>query len=495
MKKNTIRAITLFKPKNSELIALKKEIFEKTSFLNDVYENVSIAMRIFCFENNITFAPKCKRCNEKHCMPNKNPNYGFSQFCSVFCAKHCNIHANEMLGNKEWLYGERIGKRRSIEDISSELNISGFTVTRWLRKHNIPAIRLQESESSIKAKLIDTDWLFQEHKIKKRKVRDIAKEVGCCAATLAVALKNNNITANSPNSYQREFQKTSKPQKEIYDYVHSLNASALMNQKIDNFDMDIFIPEKNFGIEYHGLYHHRFRDDQTKISLRKDYRYHKEKSKIARKNNIFLFQIWSSQWDQKKEIVKSMIATKLGVYEKRIFGRKCHVTEISTSLKNMFLEENHLQGKDKSKLKYGLFYGNELVAVMSFGKSRYDKNVDWELIRYAVKRNHTVIGGFSKLLMHFERNYKGSIVSYADLMYSNGDVYEKNGFKMSSERKANYWYIDAKKCDTLLHRSNFTKKRLGIIGSEKTEWEEMKERKFHKIYDAGILVFHKNRSG
>ncbi|MBR4315953.1 MAG: hypothetical protein IKP65_03150, partial [Alphaproteobacteria bacterium] len=58
------------------------------------------------------------------------------------------------------------------------------------------------------------------------------------------------------------------------------------------------------------------------------------------------------------------------------------------------------------------------------------KNYDYELIRFASKIGYQVIGGASKLLSYFRKQYKGSIISYADRRYSNGKLYEAIGFKL-----------------------------------------------------------------
>ena len=104
--------------------------------------------------------------------------------------------------------------------------------------------------------------------------------------------------------------------------------------------------------------------------------------------------------------------------------------EISSKDKNEFLNKYHIQGEDKSKVKLGLFYQDELVAVMSFGKPRFNKNYEWELIRYATSKH--VIGGAGKLLKYFERIYKPkSIITYADRRFSQGNMYFQLGFKLN----------------------------------------------------------------
>lgn len=79
---------------------------------------------------------------------------------------------------------------------------------------------------------------------------------------------------------------------------------------------------------------------------------------------------------------------------------------------------------------------------MTFGKCRFDKKHEWEMLRFCCKLGHHVIGGAGKLLKHFERQYAPkSIVSYADRRWSQGKLYEALGFKLDHASAPNYWYF------------------------------------------------------
>ena len=97
-------------------------------------------------------------------------------------------------------------------------------------------------------------------------------------------------------------------------------------------------------------------------------------------------------------------------------------------MSKIFLNNNHIQGNDKSQIYLGLYYNEELISVMTFGSPRiamgnknknYNKN-SYELIRFCNKLNTNVVGGASKLLKYFIKNYKPEhIFSFADLRWSN----------------------------------------------------------------------------
>ena len=156
------------------------------------------------------------------------------------------------------------------------------------------------------------------------------------------------------------------------------------------------------------------------------------------------------------------------------------------------MEENHLQGKDTSSIRYGLFFDNELVSVMTFGKPRFNKNYDFELIRFASKLGFQVVGAFGKLLKHFTINFPDkSIISYADRRYSKGKVYLSNGFDLTNASKPNYFYVRGiEKYNRYQCQKHKLKNILGECFDENlTETENMIFNGFSKVFDCGNLVF------
>jgi hypothetical protein len=211
------------------------------------------------------------------------------------------------------------------------------------------------------------------------------------------------------------------------------------------------------------------------------------------KNNGYkLIHIFEHEWINKQEIIKAKLKALFGIEQTKIYARKCIIKEISTELKNDFLNQFHIQGEDKSKIKLGLFNEDELVAVMTFGKPRFNKNYEYELIRYATK--YKVIGGAGKLLKYFEKNYKPkSIITYADRAYSQGNMYFKLGFNFLKNNVPSYNWI---KNDIILSRFRCQKSKLKEILKDRyneclSENENMLFNGFSKLYDCGNIVFEK----
>jgi endogenous inhibitor of DNA gyrase (YacG/DUF329 family) len=282
---------------------------------------------------------------------------------------------------------------------------------------------------------------------------------------------------------------TSNSEKKLQDFIKSLNLKSENNKRFfENnkykYELDCFIPEKNIGIEFDGLYWH------SELSGNKDRNYHLDKNIFFSKKGYNILHIFENEWLTKQEIVKSVIKSKLGITENRIYARKCEIREVNNKEKNLFLNENHLQGEDRSKVKLGLYYDNELVSLLTLGKPRFNKKYHWEIIRFSNKLNISVIGGFSKLLKRFRKENNGSIITYADKRYSNGDLYKNNGFTELHDSKPNYFYV---KNNIIFSREKFQKHKLNNLlenfNSELTEWENMQLNNYDRIWDCGNKVF------
>ena len=282
----------------------------------------------------------------------------------------------------------------------------------------------------------------------------------------------------------------SNREKEVCEFVKSIYDGEIVENDrtiISPYELDIYLPDKKLAIEFDGVYWHN--------SENKSENYHLFKTNECEKQGIQLIHIFEDEWINKREIVEDRIKSILGVYDRKIYARKCEIKTISSKESNQFLEENHLQGGDNSYIRYGLFFEDELISVMTFGKPRFNKNFDFELIRFACKIGTQVIGGFGKLLKHFTKNnINKSVVSYADRRYSNGNVYLKNNFSFIEISKPSYFYVrGVEKYSRYQCQKHKLKNILGDnFDEELSETENMFFNGFYKMYDCGNLVYKLN---
>lgn len=271
---------------------------------------------------------------------------------------------------------------------------------------------------------------------------------------------------------------------EIYNWLKSIYSGEIKKYyNSDLFAFDFYIPDKNVAIDFNDNYYHS--------STFTDANFHSKKSEYCRDNEIRLIHIFEYEWLEKEDILKSLISSALGIYEKRIFARKCEVRTTKSSDIRAFLEENHMQGYVGSSDVVGLYYNDELVQVLTFGKNRFKKN-EVELLRMCTKKNTQVIGGFSKLLKHQSHD---KFVSYVDLSKYNAQGYLENGFNLLSQSGANYKYC---KDNITLNRISAQKHKLAsLLGDEfdvnKTERENMIGAGWLQVYDCGNLKLEYTR--
>ena len=268
-----------------------------------------------------------------------------------------------------------------------------------------------------------------------------------------------------------------------YNIHFETNNKQILNRR----ELDIYIPSKNIAIECNGIYWHSIKSNQ----------YHFEKWKNCKEKNIQLLSIWEDWIVCKPDIVKSIILSKLGIYDKRIGARRCEIKEISSKVCNDFLLVNHIQGPTKSNVHIGLYYKGHLVSVMTFGKkragmgSRIKENGEYELSRFCTKLNTQVVGGAAKMVKYFIENYNPkSIYSFSSNDISSGELYRKLGFKESGTNQS-YWYVYVKGFQRY-HRLSFTKDDIVRKGWKPnkigwTEKEVMFEHGYIQIYDSGQI--------
>lgn len=291
-----------------------------------------------------------------------------------------------------------------------------------------------------------------------------------------------------------------KTQQKIYEWLNQYISVINKDRSVLNSgkELDIYIPEHQLAIEYDGIMFHSFGKSNHSMfnnfnDEKEHYIDHLNKTEECQKQGIQLLHIFENEWLEKQDLWKSVILNKLGLSE-RIFARKCIIKEIDHKTSSEFLEKNHLQGIDKSSIRIGLFHNNELVSVMTFGKSRYNKKYQYELLRFCSRQNLTVIGGASKIFKYFVNKYQPkSVISYANRRWSDGNLYRKIGFKEINKTIPNYFYFNNPL--QLKSRVQFQKHKLKTMkfyDDTLTETEIMYRNGYRKIYDCGNYVFEWN---
>lgn len=288
--------------------------------------------------------------------------------------------------------------------------------------------------------------------------------------------------------------KESKSQNEVQEFIESLGITCDKNYRKLGFEIDIFVPDYNIGIEYHGLYWH------SKWAGNKSSGYHKNKMIECEKNGIRLIQIFDDEWQNKQDILKSKLKN---IFNKntnieKIYARNCVVKEVKDNkIVYEFYNNNHIQGQMYGDVSLGLYYNDVLVSMVSFIHSKLYREKDdtiFELNRFATNINYRVVGGFGKLLKYFTKYYAPKkIYSFADLRYVSvkDNVYKTLGFNLIKILKPDYQYTNYKK---RIMKYSFSKSNLRIkfpetYSDQKSEWQIMKELGYDIVWDCGKLKY------
>ena len=220
--------------------------------------------------------------------------------------------------------------------------------------------------------------------------------------------------------------------------------------------------------------------------------YHINKTKLAIKNGYHCIHVWD--WDDKNKIIE-LLKDKETVY-----ARKCELKEPTKQETDLFLNDNHLQGTCKGQtIRIGLYYNNKLIQIMTFGKPRYNKKYEYELLRLCTKNGYKVVGGAERCFKHFiDDKNPDTIISYCDFSKFNGDIYTILGFKQIKQiAPSKHWYNGKTKMhitDNLLRQRGYDQLFKTNYGKGTSNEELMLQNKFVEIYDAGQLTFLWNKS-
>jgi hypothetical protein len=266
----------------------------------------------------------------------------------------------------------------------------------------------------------------------------------------------------------------SSGQNDIFKFIQSLGISAQMEHPVNSLKYDIFVPSADLLIEYNGLKWH-----SQKYSKQRDW----IKYQNALSSGYKFLSIFEDEWVYNRHKIEDVIRTKLGFHKPAsLRPSRCSIRKINHEEADKFYEQYHYIGVCKSKMNYGAFYEEKLIACTSFKNPTRQSKHPWELVRMASDPKFRVHGIWSKLLKQFINDVSPqSIVSFSDNRLFAGGVYGKIGFKLDGDVNQDYYWCKGQKRH---HKSTLRKK-----GEEKTsgltEIQLREAQGYSKIWDLG----------
>lgn len=294
---------------------------------------------------------------------------------------------------------------------------------------------------------------------------------------------------NSPDDY---YGRVSKVNSMIIEYIKSLGVNCYVEKYIKPYYYDIVVNDVLIEVDPTITHNTQF-SIFSKEPI--DKMYHLNKCNTAKEAGYRCIHIFD--WDDWQGVVKTLIT------HNTVYARKCIIKSISIAEANSFINQYHLQGVCKgNEYNYGLYYNGKLVQVMTFGKPRYNKKYEFELLRLCTRYDYRVVGGAEKLFKYFINAVSPtSVISYCDLSKFSGDVYGRLGFELQSvSSPAIHWYNMKTKrhiTDNLLRQRGYSQlhndKDYNKYAKGQSNEEIMLAEGYVTVYDCGQATYVYNR--
>lgn len=462
----------------------KKIIYGFTSFLND---SASLRERLYCMEHNIVEYKICLSCNSKRVTNFINSRY--SDYCSLACSNSASQTKKKRqetnikkygtpnpFGNEEVKkkiketniekYGvDNPSKSEEIQQKKLRTNIDKYGVDHYSKYHISP-----ESLYILQDKDLLLDFCIKNF--------EAYRLLGIDKTTLHRYLSAYGIKDKIVKSHKSEMEIN------LCNFLSSHGISVISGNRsiIPPFELDLLLPDLNIAIECNGLFWHSELNG-------KDRNYHKNKSELCKKAGIQLIHIFDYEYRSFRDIIYSRLLSKTNKSE-RYYARNADVIELSVIDEIKFFNNTHIQQYTRSSVCYGLISNDNIIAAASFIKSRYSKVAEWELLRFS--SIGTCVGGMSKLFKYFIKMHSPkSVITYSDKNWNTGSSYSRLGFKFSHTSPPNYFYTaDYRHIESRLrYQKHKLEKLLPIFDKNKTEWENMKDNGYDRIWNCGNDVW------
>lgn len=316
------------------------------------------------------------------------------------------------------------------------------------------------------------------------KILNNMKSVKLVAEHLGVTPRTVYLRIHAYNIDTREFyiSNRSAGEMEIENFIRTIYDGEIETNNrtvLGGNELDIWLPDKNIAIEYNGNFWHS--------DVKKEKTYAVRKYEMAARAGVRLIQIQEWQWhnDEIRERLENLIRGSIAT-RKKIRASKLSVVVPKKETTRQFLDDNHLSGNVGYSFSIGLedTENGELLAVMTFGKPRFRKNIDWEILRFATRADTQIYGAASKMFSEFlkMKNPK-SVISYSNNSFFNGNTYKMLGFSQQKRIVPNYVWVRGIDVRT---RYQSQRKRISGIGSEN---DIMRSEGWNKLYDAGSTTW------
>ena len=243
-----------------------------------------------------------------------------------------------------------------------------------------------------------------------------------------------------------------------YNVIYEKNNRKILKRK----ELDIFIPTYNIAIECNGIYWHSLKSPS----------YHLNKWKDCQQQGIHLLTFWEDQIKNSPTKVENIIKCILNINKPvKITENKYTIKDISSKQLESFLNENHIRGYIKSKIRLGIFEKDQLVSVLCAG---FKKSKTKEIVIYR----------FCNII---EKNYSNSFEILFKYLLKKASIFN---YPLSITLSNDIDYISSEKLNKLGFQLTDIKSHKFYIHSDKTKRVKKTQPNNLQVYDSGISKFY-----
>ena len=372
---------TVFSSRSREHSDLYNLVVAKTSFLPPDCPG-HLRQRLWHLEHNSEQAPLCQTCKQTLTEWDNNIQR-YRLFCSVKCSS---LHPTTMAHRQQTNI-----KNRGVPFPAQSLEVIEKRKATSVQKYGVPHANMSVASTKAHSQL-SSDEFLDWARLNNMTTFQLADHLGVHQSYVSKLLIARGINWDVPSS-------TSGFEREVADFIQANTNEKIVRkdrQIIKPLELDIVVPSIGIAVECDGMYYHS--DEYV------DPMYHLTKTQQSSNAGYRLIHIYDGEWSHKKSIVQSRLRAMLHTAD-TIPARKCRVIQLEASPQREFFNTTHLQGYVPSTVAYGLVCEDRIVAGMSFIKSRFNKQFQWELLRYSSALDSVVIGGAAKLFSHFVRTH------------------------------------------------------------------------------------------
>lgn len=386
-----------------------------------------------CFvldKNRLTDYPNCKYCGKQH---NKRRNSNFNDTCSLKCSLiYKGTSYTDILS-----YYERRGIPRlflqsiDIYELGSIYNTKRKDIYEckcgnfYIKECPNGCVNRQHFNNLERFNREGFEDFIEDGKFD---IKQSMSFFNCSSSTILRYLKFFNIEARTINTIEDD----------VIDNL-MINGSAIKRNDrtlIKPYEIDIYIPSKNIGIEYNGLIFHSFGESKYSIFNNSDLEIlnknkHLLKTELCEKKGVNLYHIFENEYKSKKDIWISIINRNF-ITEIIDCSKSSIIFELISSYESdIFFKENSLDSYNKTEKNYTYKYNNEILLIISILKND---------IQICINKNYKVMNIFSRIDTKVLKN-KEIKLNRRYLDYSIIKELKNVGFTFKENTDINKYYI------------------------------------------------------